>query len=122
MAQSRDYLIKLYPAHKDGGFVVTKFSITATYPQKQVQAAGMVDLVEQITQYAMEYGDGCQASVRCLAKRNPPGFKKATKGLYFNLKEGSIIDDVGAAPAPPNPPNQNSGPPWGIVCHFSYQG
>ena len=100
MAQSRDYLIKLYPAHKDGGFIVTKFSITTTYPQKQVQAAGMTDLVDQITQYAMEYGDGCQASVRCLAKRNPPGFKKATEGLYFNLKDGSIIDDVGAASAP----------------------
>ena len=100
MAQSRDYLIKLYPAHKDGGFVVTKFSITKTYPQKQIQAAGMDNLVEQVTGYAMEYGEGCQASVRCLAKRNPPGFKKATEDLYFNLQEGSIIDDVSAAPDP----------------------
>lgn len=100
MAQSRDYLIKLYPAHKDGGFVVTRFSITKTYPQKQVQAAGMDDLVEQITQYAMEYGEGCQASVRCLAKRNPSGFRKATADLYFNLQEGSIIGDVSATPDP----------------------
>jgi len=100
MAQSRDYLIKLYPAHKDGGFTVTRFSITKTYPQKQVRAAGMDDLVEQITGYAMEYGEGCQASVRCLAKRNPPGFKKATEDLYFNLQEGSIVDDVSAASDP----------------------
>lgn len=45
----------------------------------------MDDLIEQVTQFAMEHGEGCRASVRCLAARKPPGFKKATEDLYFNL-------------------------------------
>lgn len=95
MAKSVDYRVKLYPAHKEGGFAVTKFEVfgSTTYPEKQITAAGMQDLIEQVTHFAMEHGEGCQASVRCLAPRKPPGFKQATSSLYFNLKEGSIADD-----------------------------
>ena len=85
MAQSRDYKITLYPAHRDGGFVVTQFTMMASYPEKHVQAAGMDDLIAQITDFAMAHGESCSASVRCLAARKPPGFKKATENLYFNL-------------------------------------
>ena len=45
----------------------------------------MEDLVDQVTHFAIEHGEGCNASVRCLAKRKPPGFNKATENLYFNL-------------------------------------
>ena len=41
----------------------------------------------QVTHFAMEHGEGCRASVRCLAARKPPGFKKATEDLYFNLED-----------------------------------
>lgn len=99
MAQSREYQIRLYPAHKDGGFVVTKFTFTKSYPGKTIQAAGMPDLLEQVTLFAMEHGEGCQASVRCLAPRKPPGFKAATEGLYFNLQERSLADTNGTAKA-----------------------
>ena len=87
MAKPCDYKITLHPAHKDGGFVVTQYDIFGgTYPTKEITAAGMDDLVDQVTHFAMEHGDGCSASVRCLAARKPPGFKKATESLYFNLK------------------------------------
>ena len=87
MAQTRDYQITLYPAHREGAFVVTKFTMMDSYPEKQLQAAGMDDLIAQVTHFAMEHGEGCRASVRCLAVRKPPGFKKATEDLYFNLED-----------------------------------
>jgi len=71
--------------HREGAFVVTKFTMMDSYPEKQLQAAGMDDLIAQVTHFAMEHGEGCRASVRCLAARKPPGFKKATEDLYFNL-------------------------------------
>ena len=88
MPKSIDYKITLYPAHKERGFVVTKFDLfDRTYPQKQITAAGMDDLVNQVTHFAMEHGESCRASVTCLASRKPAGFKAATEDLYFNLKE-----------------------------------
>ena len=86
MAKPCEYKVTLYPAHKDGGFVVTKYDIFGgIYPSKEFTAAGMDDLVDQVTHFAMEHGEGCNASVRCLARRKPPGFNKATENLYFNL-------------------------------------
>ena len=36
MPKSIDYKVKLYPAHKEGGFVVTKFDLFGgTYPEKK---------------------------------------------------------------------------------------
>ena len=98
MAQSRDYQVKLYPAHKEGKFVVTRFEMTKSYSEKHIEAAGMGDLVDQITRFAMEYGKGCQASVRCLAPRKPPGFRQATRDLYFNLKDGPGEAPNGSTP------------------------
>ena len=89
MAQTRDYKITLYPAHREGAFVVTKFTMMDSYPEKQLQAAGMDDLIAQVTHFAMEHGEGCRASVRCLVARKPPGFKKATEDFYFNLEDRS---------------------------------
>ncbi|MDF1670159.1 MAG: hypothetical protein P1U83_11140 [Roseovarius sp.] len=89
MAKSRDYKVKLYPAHKDGGFVVTKYDLfgNTPYPEQDITAAGMEDLVDQIRHFAMEHGDGCSASARVAdGGRKPPGFKSATDSLYFNLK------------------------------------
>lgn len=87
MAKLIDYTVKLYRAHREGAFVVTKYEFGETQPTKQITAAGMDDLVDQITDFAAEYGEGCSASVRCHAPRKPPGFKKATETLYFNLAE-----------------------------------
>ncbi|MDF9301986.1 hypothetical protein P5P81_05375 [Tritonibacter mobilis] len=56
-----------------------------SYPEKRIQAAGMDDLIDKVTQFAMEHGESCSASVRCLAPRKPPGFKRATENLYFKL-------------------------------------
>lgn len=85
MAQTRDYLITPHSAHRDGAFVVTEFQMMASYPEKRISAAGMDDLIDQVTHFAMEHGASCRASVRCLAPRKPPGFKRATEDLYFNL-------------------------------------
>lgn len=87
MAKIRSFLITLYPAHKERGFIVTKFISGKTYPVRRITAAGMPDLVGQVTTFANEHGEGCRASVSCSEGRKPPGFKKATEGLYFNLKE-----------------------------------
>ena len=57
----------------------------ANYPEKRIQAAGMDDLIDKVTQFAMEHGESCSASVRCRATRKPPRFKRATENLYFNL-------------------------------------
>ena len=89
MAKSIDYRITLYPVQKDGGFVVTSFVMMGDYPEHQIRAAGMADLIAQVTEIALAHGEGCSASVRCLAPRKPPGFKAATQNLYFNLEETS---------------------------------
>ncbi len=100
MAKPCDYTVTLHPAHKDGGFVVTKYDIFGgTYPTRNITAAGMDDLTDQVTHFAMEHGDGCSASVRCLARRKPPGFKKATENLYFNLKTKEEIEAAETAEA-----------------------
>ncbi|MBO6727776.1 MAG: hypothetical protein JJ911_19115 [Rhizobiaceae bacterium] len=99
MAQSRDYEVALYPAHRDGNFVVTKFDMTGTYPRHRITAAGMTDLVDQITEIAMAHGEGCRASVRVLGGRKPPGFKAATEDLYFNLKTKEQLAAEAAADA-----------------------
>lgn len=85
MAKTLEYQISLYPAHRDGAFVVTQFQMLGSYPEKRIHAAGMDDLIAQVTHFAMEHGESCSASVRCLAPRKPPGFKRATENLYFNL-------------------------------------
>jgi len=88
MPKSYNYKVKLYPAHKEGNFVVTSHDIFGgTYPEITLTAAGMDDLVDQVTHFAMEHGEGCRASVACLARRKPPGFKAATENLTFNLQE-----------------------------------
>ncbi|WP_029066101.1 hypothetical protein [Labrenzia sp. DG1229] len=88
MPKSYSYKITLHPAHREGVFVVTSYDMFGgDYPEKQISAAGMDDLVDQVTQFAMEHGEGCRASVKCLAPRKPPGFKAATESLTFNLIE-----------------------------------
>lgn len=102
MAKPCDYRVTLYPAHKDGGFVVTKYDVFGgTYPTKELTAAGMDDLIDQVTHFAMAHGEGCSASVRCLAPRKPPGFKKATENLYFNLKTKEELEAAAAQESDP---------------------
>ncbi|UWR78263.1 hypothetical protein K4L04_19000 (plasmid) [Phaeobacter inhibens] len=73
MAKTLEYEITLYPAHREGAFVVTQFQMMASYPEKRIQAAGIDDLIDKVTQFAMEHGESCSASVRCLAPRNGRG-------------------------------------------------
>ena len=45
MAQTRQYEVTLYPAHIEGGFIVTKFQICGdTYPTRSFEAAGIPDM------------------------------------------------------------------------------
>ncbi len=98
MAKPVDYKITLHPAFKDGGFVTTTFDIFGgTYPEKSITAAGMDDLIDQVTHFAMEHGESCSAYVKCLAPRKPPGFKKATENLYFNLVNKEEFEAAKAA-------------------------
>ena len=39
MAKTLDYQITLYPAHRDGAFVVTQFQMMANYPEKRMARA-----------------------------------------------------------------------------------
>ena len=89
MPKSINYKVTLHPAHREGAFVVTKYNLFSDtkYPEKDITAAGMPDLVAQVTQFANEHGQGCRASVKCFAPRKPPGFKAATENLTFNLVE-----------------------------------
>ena len=88
MPKSINYEITLYPAKRDRGFISTTVDLFGgTYPEKSITAAGMDDLVSQITAFATDHGAGCNAYVKCLAPRKPPGFKKATEDLYFNIDE-----------------------------------
>lgn len=88
MAKSINYKVTLHPAHREGGFVTTTVDIFGgTYPERDITAAGMPDLINQVSNFANEHGKGCNAFVKCLAPRKPPGFKKATSSLYYNLEE-----------------------------------
>jgi hypothetical protein len=88
MPKSINYEITLYPAKRDRGYISTTVDFFGgTYPKKSITAAGMDDLVRQITAFATDHGEGCSAYVKCLAPRKPPGFKKATEALYFNIDE-----------------------------------
>ena len=73
MAKTLDYQITLYPAHRDGAFVVTQFQMLGSYPEKRIQAAGMDDLIDKVTQFAM--GMAKAAALRCAAspRANRPG-------------------------------------------------
>ena len=90
MPKSINYEVSLHPAQREGAFVTTKWEMFGTYPKKHITAAGMPDLINQVSSFAAEHGEGCQASVRCLAPRKPPGFKRATSSLYFNLQEKPV--------------------------------
>lgn len=92
MAQVREFKVTLYPAHRERGFFVTKVNFGNPYPNRTISAAGMLDLVGQVEAFANQHGEGCSASVRCLGGRKPPGFKKATQDLYFNIKELETTD------------------------------
>ena len=48
MAKTFDYQITLYPAHRDGAFVVTQFQTMASYPEQRIQATGMDDLIDKV--------------------------------------------------------------------------
>lgn len=89
MPKSIDYKVTLHPAHCEGVFIVTKYDLFGDkqYPEKDITAAGMPDLVAQVTSFANGHGEGCRATVKCLAARKPPGFKAATENLTFNLVE-----------------------------------
>lgn len=88
MPKTIDYKVTLHPARREGAFVVTKYDLFGgKYPEREITAAGIDDLISQVTHFAMEHGEGCRASVTCKAPRKPPGFKKATENLTFNLVE-----------------------------------
>ena len=87
MPKSVDYEVTLHPAKREGAFISTKWQMGKLYPEQNISAAGMQDLLSKITAFAKDHGEGCQAIVRCLAARKPPGFKNTTASLYFNLEE-----------------------------------
>ena len=92
MAQIRQYRVTLYPATRSGNSITTRFELFGkSYPQMTFDAAGVPDMVRQVTAFATEHGEGCRASVQCLAARKPPGFDKATGALYFNLDESLSV-------------------------------
>ncbi len=87
MAKARSYKITLYPAGYDRGFLTSSFELFGKeYPSREITAAGMADLKNQIRSFAQEHGEPCRASVRHFATRKPPGFDKATKDLYYNME------------------------------------
>lgn len=94
MPKSFKYQVKLYPACLDGGFVTTTMNLCSNNenPKQEITAAGMDNLIAQITSFANEHGESCSAYVKCLATRKPPGFKDVTKNLYFNLKTKEEIE------------------------------
>lgn len=97
MPKPVDYKVTLHPACRDGAFISTTVDIFGgTYPEKDITAVGMDDLISQVTDFANEHGESCSAYVKCLAPRKPPGFKKATEGLYFNLKTKQEIEAANA--------------------------
>lgn len=87
MPKSYNYEVTLYPAKLEGAFVSTTIDFFGgVYPKKNISVAGMDNLINEITNFANNHGEGCSASVKCLAPRKPPGFKDATANLYFNLE------------------------------------
>lgn len=94
MAKPVDYKVTLYPACTDRGFISTTINLFGgdEYPEREITAAGMPDLISQVTAFANEDGSSCRASVKCLARRKPPGFKAATENLCFNLKTKEEVE------------------------------
>lgn len=89
MGKIIQYSITLYPAKRDGAFIVTSADLSLNpktkYPNKTFESDSVKAMLEQVTTFAAEHGESCNASVRCLAPRKPTGFDKLTKYLYFNL-------------------------------------
>ena len=87
MGKVNPYSVTLYPAKRENGFVVTRVELFSgkTYPEKAFTANSVQAMVAEVTAFAEEHGEPCSAHVTCHATRKPPGFKKATDGLYFNL-------------------------------------
>ena len=89
MGKINPYSVTLYPAKQERGFISTTFTICCDveHPTLQFTADSVAAMVAEVATFAEKHGDSCYASVRCLAPRKPPGFKKATERLYFNLEE-----------------------------------
>ena len=85
MGKTNPYSVTLYPAKRDRGFITTSFTFGKEYPTKRFEANSVDEMLLTVAAFASEHGKPCYASVRCDAARNPPGFKKATESLYFNL-------------------------------------
>ena len=81
----RDFTITLYPAKREGGFVSTTIDFTQEYPRKGFQAATADQVVAEAKAFAVEYGEGCSASVRLVNGRKPAGFDAKCRGLYYNI-------------------------------------
>jgi hypothetical protein len=92
MASMKKFEVNLYPAKRDGAFISTKIDLMgmldkgSKYPFKAFEAASTEEVVDTVTRFAKDHGQGCQAMVRCLSKPKPKGFDAATKGMYFNLE------------------------------------
>ena len=89
MGKINPYSVTLYPAKRERGFISTSFTICGDveHPTLQFTADSVAAMVAKVTAFAKKHGKSCYASVRCFAARKPPGFKKATDSLYFNLEE-----------------------------------
>lgn len=87
MGKINPYSVTLYPAKRDRGFISTTFTFGEDYPTLQFTADSVKVMLARVAAFAKEHGKPCYASVSCLAPRKPPGFKKATDNLYFNLEE-----------------------------------
>lgn len=62
MDKSVNYTITLYPAYSEGGFVVTKYEMMGNYPEQELPAADLPDLVDKVIHFAIGHGEGSRVS------------------------------------------------------------
>ena len=93
MPQTKRFVVTLYPAKEENGALISQYQVFGKeYPSRQIDAANVPTLVAQIAAFADGHGEGCRASVKCLAPRKPNGFDKETKNLYYNLDNPPDMD------------------------------
>ena len=86
MASSKRYEIKICPVSEDvRGIVSFLLTDLMDSPKHLLTTDRLTAVLAEGDRLAAEFKAPCMVAIRCLDKRKPPGFDKATSRIYRNL-------------------------------------
>ena len=94
MATKKVAVVSFDPAQRIGyGGIQVRFSLAKPTPRHEVEFTTVPELLEKVKALGEAFGEGCSGHVRMKDNaRNPPGFKEATRNLYYNLDAVPVED------------------------------